>query len=125
MQPSSIQLDLSNDKLTSYEDITNYNNFYEFSTYKSGVARRAENFITRPWTVTVEGLVNRPKIFDIDELMRLFPLEERIYRLRCVEGWSMVIPWIGFPLVKLLDQVEPLSQAKYVAFQSLYDPDRM
>jgi sulfoxide reductase catalytic subunit YedY len=113
-----------NDELTPVESITNYNNFYEFDTSKSGVARAAKDFVTRPWAVTVDGLVNKPKVFDLDELLK-FQLEERIYRLRCVEGWSMVIPWIGFPLNKLLEKVEPTSQAKYVAFQTLLDPKRM
>ena len=113
-----------NEKLTALEDITNYNNFYEFSTDKGSVASEARNFVTKPWTVSVDGLVNKPGIFDLDELVK-FPLEERIYRLRCVEGWSMVIPWIGFPLSKLLNIVEPNSQARYVAFQTLYDPKRM
>ncbi len=112
------------DKLTPIEDITNYNNFYEFSTDKQGVAREAKRFVTRPWSVVVDGYVNRPGTFDLDELLR-FPLEERIYRLRCVEGWSMVIPWLGFPLSALLNKVEPTSQAKYVAFQTLHDPKRM
>jgi len=112
------------DTLTPLEAITNYNNFYEFDTSKGGVARAAKGFVTRPWAVTVEGLVNKPKVFDLDELLK-FPLEERIYRLRCVEGWSMVIPWIGFPLQKLLEKVEPTSQARYVAFQTLLDPERM
>lgn len=112
------------DTLTPLEAITNYNNFYEFDTSKGGVARAAKGFVTRPWAVSVEGLVNKPKVFDLDELLK-FPLEERIYRLRCVEGWSMVIPWIGFPLQKLLEKVEPTSQARYVAFQTLLDPQRM
>jgi sulfoxide reductase catalytic subunit YedY len=112
------------EKLTPVEDITNYNNFYEFSTDKGGVAREAKGFVTRPWTVSVEGLVNKPRTFDLDGLLK-FPLEDRIYRLRCVEGWSMVIPWIGFPLSSLLNKVEPTSGAKYVAFQTLYDPKRM
>jgi sulfoxide reductase catalytic subunit YedY len=112
------------DTLTPLEAITTYNNFYEFDTSKSGVASAAKGFVTKPWAVSVEGLVNKPKIFDIDELLK-FPLEERIYRLRCVEGWSMVIPWIGFPLQKLLEKVEPTSQARYVAFQTLHDPQRM
>jgi len=112
------------DTLTPLEAITNYNNFYEFDTSKSGVAYAAKDFVTKPWAVTVEGLVNRPKVFDLDELLK-FPLEERIYRLRCVEGWSMVIPWIGFPLQKLLEKVEPTSQARYVAFQTLLNPERM
>lgn len=114
----------TNEQLTSREAITNYNNFYEFDTSKAGVARAARGFVTRPWAVSVEGLVNKPRIFDIDELLK-FPLEQRIYRLRCVEGWSMVIPWIGFPLHKLLEKVEPTSQARYVAFQTLLDPKRM
>jgi methionine sulfoxide reductase catalytic subunit len=111
--------------LTSFEDITNYNNFYEFSTEKRSVASAARGFVTRPWTVEVSGLVNKPKRFDIDELLKLAPQEERIYRLRCVEGWSMVIPWVGFPLSVLLKQVDPLSSASYVAFQTLLDPKRM
>lgn len=114
-----------NEKQTSLEDITNYNNFYEFSTDKREVAAASAGFIARPWTVSVEGLVGKPKVFDLDELLKLAPQEERIYRFRCVEGWSMVIPWVGFPLKKLLDAVEPNSQAKYVAFQTLYDPKRM
>ena len=112
------------DQLTPIQSITNYNNFYEFDTSKSGVARAARDFVTRPWAVAVEGLVNKPKVFDLDELLK-FQLEERVYRFRCVEGWSMVIPWIGFPLSKLLEKVEPTSQAKYVAFQTLLDPKRM
>jgi sulfoxide reductase catalytic subunit YedY len=112
------------DKLTPLEAITNYNNFYEFDTSKSGVAYAAKGFVTRPWTVSVGGLVNKPAVFDLDQLLK-FPLEERIYRLRCVEGWSMVIPWIGFPLSKLLEKVEPTSAARYVAFQTLLDPQRM
>jgi sulfoxide reductase catalytic subunit YedY len=112
------------DNLTPIEDITNYNNFYEFSTDKRGVAREAKRFVTRPWSVVVDGYLNKPKTFDLEELLR-FPLEERIYRLRCVEGWSMVIPWLGFPLSALLNKVEPTSQAKYVAFQTLHDPKRM
>ena len=113
-----------NEKLTPFEDITNYNNFYEFSTDKASVAVESKGFVTRPWSVSIEGLVNKQKVFDLDELLK-FPAEERVYRLRCVEGWSMVIPWIGFPLAKLLNMVEPTSQARYVAFQTLYDPKRM
>jgi sulfoxide reductase catalytic subunit YedY len=107
------------EKLNSFEDITNYNNYYEFSTGKTSVAQKAENFITRPWTVEVGGLVQKPKVFDIEELLK-FEQEERIYRFRCVEGWSMVIPWVGFPLKKILDSVEPLGTAQYVAFQTFY-----
>ncbi len=114
-----------NEAPTSFEDITNYNNFYEFSTEKRGVASEARGFVTRPWTVEVGGLVNKPKTFDLDDLAKLAAPEERIYRHRCVEGWSMVIPWVGFPLNALLKQVEPLSTARYVAFQTLLDPKRM
>lgn len=112
------------EELTPLEAITNYNNFYEFDTSKSGVAYAAKGFVTRPWAVAVEGLVNNPRVFDLDELLK-FQQEERIYRLRCVEGWSMVIPWIGFPLNRLLEKVEPTSAARYVAFQTLLDPQRM
>lgn len=112
------------ENLNTFEEITNYNNFYEFSTSKTEVARKAENFVTRPWTIEVGGLVQKPKTFDIEELLKL-EQEERIYRFRCVEGWSMVIPWIGFPLKTLLDKVEPLGNAKYVAFQTLYDSKQM
>ena len=115
----------TNEPLTSLEDITNYNNFYEFSTIKEEVASAARGFVTRPWAVEVGGLVNKPRTFDLDDLLKLAPQEERIYRLRCVEGWSMVIPWVGFTLNAVLKQVEPLSAAKYVAFQTLLDPRRM
>jgi len=111
--------------LTSFEDITNYNNFYEFSTEKRSVASAARGFVTRPWMLEVGGLVNKPRTFDLDDLAKLAPPEERVYRHRCVEGWSMVIPWVGFPLAALLKQVEPLSSARYVAFQTLHDPGRM
>jgi len=114
-----------NEPLTSFEDITNYNNFYEFSTEKRSVAEEARGFVTRPWAVEVGGLAGKPKVFDLDDLLTLAPQEERIYRHRCVEGWSMVIPWAGFPLAALLKQVEPLSSARYAAFQTLLDPKRM
>jgi sulfoxide reductase catalytic subunit YedY len=107
------------EKLNSLEEITNYNNYYEFSTSKTAVARAAQDFVTRPWTVEVGGLVQKPRVFDIEELLK-FEQEERIYRFRCVEGWSMVIPWVGFPLKKILDAVEPLGKAKYVAFETFY-----
>jgi sulfoxide reductase catalytic subunit YedY len=110
---------------TSFENITNYNNFYEFSTKKDGVAPRAKDFVTRPWTVEVGGLVHKPKTFDIEGLIKLAPLEDRVYRFRCVEAWSMIIPWLGFPLKRLLDEVEPMGSAKYVAFTTLFDPRRM
>lgn len=110
---------------TSFDDITHYNNFYEFSTDKRAVASLAKNFVTRPWTVEVGGLVHKPRTFDIDELRRTIAPEERVYRHRCVEGWSMVIPWVGFPLSRILDQVQPMSSAAYVAFESLADAKQM
>jgi sulfoxide reductase catalytic subunit YedY len=112
-------------KLTPCTDVTNYNNYYEFSLDKEEVARAARNFKTSPWEITVGGLVNKPRVFDLDELRNKFPPEERVYRLRCVEGWSMVIPWLGFPLARLLNEVEPQSRAKYVRFETLYDPKQM
>lgn len=117
--------ELQGESATDFEDITNYNNFYEFDTDKQSVARKAKNFVTRPWSVSVEGLVHKPKVFDLDEILKNFTQEERIYRLRCVERWSMIIPWLGFPLAKLLALAEPMSQARYVAFETLYDPKRM
>lgn len=113
------------ERQTSFQNITHYNNFYEFSTDKEGVAPAAVNFNTDGWRVSLEGLVNKPRVFDLDDLLKLSPPEERIYRMRCVEAWSMVIPWIGFSLSKLLDVVEPLSSAKYVAFETLLDSKRM
>jgi sulfoxide reductase catalytic subunit YedY len=112
------------DALTTYEDVTNYNNFYEFTTDKTAVARSVSNFKTDPWTVQVGGLVHQPKTYDLDDIRTKFTQEERIYRLRCVEGWSMVIPWVGFPIASLLKDVEPQSDAKYVRFQTLYDPEQ-
>jgi sulfoxide reductase catalytic subunit YedY len=109
------------DRVNSFKDATTYNNFYEFGLEKSDPARLAHTLRPRPWTVQVDGLVQKPKRFDIEEILR-FPLEERIYSLRCVEGWSMVIPWIGFPLSALLKQVEPTGSAKYVEFTTLQDP---
>jgi sulfoxide reductase catalytic subunit YedY len=110
--------------LTTFEAVTNYNNYYEFTTSKQDVARLAQDFRTSPWAVEVGGLVHKPRIFDLDDLLK-FTQEERIYRLRCVEAWSMVIPWVGFPLAKLLNEVEPMSQAKYVRFETLADPAQM
>ncbi len=112
------------DRPNSFKEITNYNNYYEFSTDKSSVAEYAKDFVTRPWTVEVGGLAQKPKTFDIEDLLKI-EQEERIYRFRCVEGWSMVIPWVGFPLKKLLDKVEPLGTAKYVAFETYYDQKQM
>src|SRR5881409_3667739 len=110
------------DPPTPFKDVTTYNNFYEFGVNKDDPAREAHRLKTRPWTVAVEGLVHKPKTYDIDDLIRVFPLEERVYVLRCVEAWSMVIPWIGFPLGAVLKQVEPTSQAKFVEFTTLLDP---
>ncbi len=112
------------EELTSFEAVIGYNNFYEFTVDKQGVKNAAKDFVTSPWSVAVGGLVQKPKTFDMSELLK-FEQEERIYRLRCVEGWSMVIPWVGFPLSKLLKEVEPMSKAKYVRFETLYDPEQM
>ncbi len=114
-----------NEAETPWADITHYNNFYEFSTDKEAVAAAAAKFKTEGWTVTITGLVNRPKVFALEDVLKISPPEERIYRMRCVEGWSMVVPWIGFSLSKLLDAVAPLRSAKYVAFETLLDPTRM
>jgi len=113
------------DPANSFEDITNYNNFYEFSTDKQAVAMLSKDFKVSPWTVEVKGLVNKPTTFAFEDILSKFTREERIYRLRCVEAWSMVIPWLGFPLKKLLDEVEPASDAKYVRFMTLNDPEQM
>jgi sulfoxide reductase catalytic subunit YedY len=111
--------------LTSYEAVTGYNNYYEFSTDKEAVAGLAEDYPTRPWTVEVGGMVNNPKVYAIDGLLNAFDQQERIYRLRCVEAWSMVIPWLGFPLSDLLKEAEPTSDAKYVRFEAVHDPDNL
>jgi methionine sulfoxide reductase catalytic subunit len=115
----------TDEKITPYSVTTTYNNFFEFGTGKEQPAKLARDFRTRPWTITVEGAAAKPRVFDIDEILKLAPLEERIYRMRCVEGWSIVVPWIGFPLNALLKQVEPTGKAKYVAFQSFYDRRQM
>jgi sulfoxide reductase catalytic subunit YedY len=111
------------DKLTPFKDITTYNNFYEFGLDKGDPARHAHLLKTRPWTVHIEGHVKKARSYDIDELLKLAPLEERVYPLRCVEAWSMVIPWIGYPMSALIKAVEPTSQARYVEFQTLVDPE--
>jgi sulfoxide reductase catalytic subunit YedY len=116
---------MASDEPTSYKYVTTYNNFYEFGMDKSDPAAYAESLQTRPWTVTIEGLVKKPMTLDIDALLKLAPMEERIYRMRCVEGWSMVIPWDGYSLSKLLNQVQPLGSAKYVEFISLADKKQM
>ncbi|OYW38027.1 MAG: mononuclear molybdenum enzyme YedY [Hydrogenophilales bacterium 12-61-10] len=110
---------------TPYKDITTYNNFYEFGTGKGDPAKNAGSLRTRPWTLAIEGEVRKPKTWDIDALLKLAPLEERVYRMRCVEGWSMVIPWVGFSLAELLRRAEPTGKARYVEFVSLNDPKQM
>ncbi len=113
------------ERQTSFQDASTYNNFYEFGTDKSDPARYADRLRTRPWTVEVEGEVAKPGTYDIDELLKLAPQEERIYRMRCVEGWSMVIPWVGYPLAELIKRVEPTGNAKYLQFVTLADPKQM
>ena len=115
----------TDEELTPYESVTTYNNFYEFSTDKKEPAVLARDFKSRPWTLSVEGEIEKPGSFDVDELIRLFPPEERIYRLRCVEAWSMVIPWVGFPLGDFIKSLSPTSRAKFVEFETLHDPERM
>jgi methionine sulfoxide reductase catalytic subunit len=113
------------EKKTPFKDVATYNNFYEFGTAKSDPAEQAHTLKTRPWTISCEGEVAKPRTLEIDKLLKLFPLEERVYRLRCVEAWSMVVPWVGFPLGPLLKQLEPTSRAKYVEFTTLEAPDQM
>ena len=113
------------DKLTPWEDVTGYNNFYEFGTDKSDPAKYATGFRTRPWKVAVAGEVARPAEYDIDDLLRGFTPEERVYRHRCVEGWSMVVPWLGIPLAKVIDKLQPTGKAQYVEFTTLLDPRQM
>ncbi|HXZ45349.1 MAG TPA: protein-methionine-sulfoxide reductase catalytic subunit MsrP, partial [Pseudolabrys sp.] len=115
----------TDEKLTPIESVTGYNNFYEFGTDKGDPARLARNFRSVPWTFTVEGEVKKPATYHIEDLLKHHPLQERVYRLRCVEAWSMVVPWVGFPLRDLLQRVEPNSRAKYVEFTTLYDPGQM
>src|SRR5580692_11906324 len=115
----------TDEKITPFNDVTHYNNFYEFGTDKSDPAKNAQNFKTSPWGVSVEGEVAKPRTFTMDDILKLAPLEERIYRHRCVEAWSIVVPWIGFSLSSLLKQVEPTSRAKYVAFETYYEPKQM
>jgi len=134
-QPGSIQANSKlatvksnysvDEKVTSENDVTHYNNFYEFGSDKGDPAKNAQNFRTSPWTVSVEGDVKTPRKFSMDEILKLAPLEERIYRHRCVERWSIVVPWIGYSLSTILKFVEPLPKAKYVAFQTFYDAKQM
>jgi len=113
------------EKETPYKDVTNYNNFYEFSTDKYEPADLAKNFKTRPWTVTIDGLVKKKQVLDVDAIMKIAAPEERIYRHRCVEGWSIVVPWVGFSLSELVKRADPLPKAKFVEFTTLYDPKQM
>ncbi|MCB9133907.1 MAG: protein-methionine-sulfoxide reductase catalytic subunit MsrP [Anaerolineales bacterium] len=126
--PTTLQASASTDELgdplNTYKEITNFNNFYEFSLDKENVAKLSRDFKASPWTVEVSGLVNNPQTFDINDLRTMFDQEERIYRLRCVEAWSMVIPWMGFPIHKLLDVVQPKAEAKYLRFETLQDPEQ-
>jgi sulfoxide reductase catalytic subunit YedY len=112
------------EKLTPYVDITSYNNFYEFGTEKDDPAKNSKNFRPAPWTVNVEGMVKKPAKYDLEHLIKGIALEERVYRMRCVEGWSMVIPWMGFPLAEVLKPLEPLPSAQFVEFKTLLDPDQ-
>ena len=116
---------VSMEKLTSYQDISTYNNFYEFGTEKSDPARLAGSLKTRPWSVVIEGEVRKPGTWDMDALLKLAPMEERIYRMRCVEGWSMVIPWVGYSLAELIRRVEPTGNAKFLQFETLADKTQM
>ena len=113
------------DELTPFEDVTTYNNYYEFGTDKSEPAENATGLKTKPWTVKVEGLVNKPATYSIEDFIKPSKLEERVYRMRCVEGWSMVIPWQGFPMSDLINRVQPLASAKFIEFQTLFDPKQM
>jgi sulfoxide reductase catalytic subunit YedY len=125
LQAAPSPLSTTDEPKTSLEDITSYNNFYEFGTDKADPKRNAGKLTTKPWTVKIDGLVGKPGDYDYDDLVKPARLEERIYRMRCVEGWSMVIPWVGFPLAEVLKRVEPQGSAKYVAFETLVRPSEM
>ena len=122
---SSIAGAMTMEKMTDYKDATTYNNFYEFGTDKADPAKNAGTLVTKPWSVAIEGLVKQPKSYTLEDLIKLAPQEERIYRLRCGEGWSMVIPWVGYSMSELIKRVEPLGSAKYVEFYTLADPKTM
>jgi len=115
----------TDETLTPYKDVTTYNNFYEFGTSKSSPAGMAKNFKAEPWTITVSGEVEKPLTLDMEGILKRYTMEERIYRLRCVEAWSMVVPWVGFPLASLIKDLKPTSKAKYIYFKTLHDPKRM
>ncbi|MES1976388.1 MAG: protein-methionine-sulfoxide reductase catalytic subunit MsrP [Pseudomonadota bacterium] len=122
---SAVSGSVTMEKVTDYKDVTTYNNFYEFGTDKADPARNAGTLVTKPWSVAIEGLVKQPRSYTLEDLIKLSPQEERIYRLRCVEGWSMVIPWVGYSLSELIKKVEPLGSAKYVEFITQADPKTM
>ena len=122
---ASVGTDELGDPLNEYDVITGYNNYYEFSTDKEAVSKLSQDFATRPWQVKVSGLVENPTTYEVDDILTRFPQEERIYRLRCVEAWSMVIPWVGFPIAALLEEVKPTAQAKYVKFTTVHRPEEM
>jgi len=126
-QQQSISLDQfqAKDKLTPYKDVISYNNYYEFGLDKSDPFKRAQNFVTDPWQVEISGEVNKPGVYDLEDFVKPHTLQERIYRMRCVEAWSMVIPWVGIPLAEVLKRFEPTSKAKYVEFTTLHDPQQM
>jgi len=117
--------DISKQKVTEYRYITTYNNYYEFGTKKSDPFEKSQNFKTEPWNLSITGEVEKPLTLSMEEVKNLFPIEERIYKLRCVEGWSMIIPWLGFPLYKLLDKVSPTSKGKFVEFTTIFDSQQM
>lgn len=123
--PTDIRTDDIGNGLTAYDAITGYCNYYEFTTAKENVRDQAQDFVTEPWSVEVNGLVNNPRSFSLNDLRSNFDQEDRIYRMRCVEGWSMVIPWVGFPLHKLLAEVQPTAEAKYVSFETALVPEQM
>ena len=122
---SAVSGAMTMEKVTDYKDATTYNNFYEFGTDKADPAKNAGTLVTKPWSVAIEGLVKQPKSYTLEDLIKLAPQEERIYRLRCVEGWSMVLPWVGYSMSELIKKVEPLGSAKYVEFVTLADPKTM
>jgi sulfoxide reductase catalytic subunit YedY len=124
-QPLSAPAPLPNDPLTPYEDVTTYNNYYELGTDKGDPAQNANHLRTRPWQIAIEGEVKKPQLLDIDTLLKWFPLEQRTYRMRCVEAWSMVIPWVGFPFGDLIRKLEPTSRAKYVELTTLKDSEQL
>jgi len=125
LAPGLLSAAQASNKLTDYNYVTTYNNYYEFGTGKSDPAQYSKDFISDPWSITIDGEVEKKITLSMDDIKKLFPSEERIYRLRCVEGWSMVIPWMGFSLNKLLKKVNPTSKAKYVKFESVLDPEQM